>query len=160
MPRRTSATTKIGSWKTTPTATSSEQGERVVRACADLDVVVAGVVAGQEVKRGRERDHVTERDARREQHARRSRERGDRPAHPRLERGREEAPRLPEDHRQGERDGRGEAHLQRGGERLRDAEGHRLAVRVRQRFVEPVEQPPVEGVGDGERSGDRADANE
>src|SRR5262249_12521246 len=67
----------------------------------------------------------------------------------------EERPDLPEDDRQRDDQGGPEADPDRGRERLDRAERGRLLQVVRQRSVQPVEDPTVEDVRDDERGPDR-----
>jgi hypothetical protein len=67
--------------------------------------------------------------------------------------GGEEAPDLPEDDRQGDREAGVEADLQRRHEWFGDAEGHGLPPMRRQRLVEPVDQLVMKAVTDGEAAG-------
>ena len=77
-----------------------------------------------------------------------------------LEGGREEGPELPEDDRQREQQAGPQADHDRGRERLDRAEGRRLVEVVRERLVEPVEQPSMERVRDDEPCGEGADGDE
>ena len=67
MPSRTSASTKIGSSKTSAQPEEREGGERVVVARPDLSLVEVGVVVRQELAPRREHDPVGEGEARREE---------------------------------------------------------------------------------------------
>src|SRR4029453_13154782 len=72
-----------------------------------------------------------------------------------LERGREERPQLPEDDREREREPDPDADHHRGQEGLGHAERGWLEL-VRERPVQPVDDPDVEGEGDRE-AGDQRD---
>src|SRR3954468_21834699 len=77
-----------------------------------------------------------------------------------LEGGRQEGPELPEDDRQRQQEGGPEADPDRRREGLDRAEGHRLTEALRQGLVEPVEDLPVEGIGDDESDGDRGQGDD
>ena len=77
-----------------------------------------------------------------------------------LDGGREEAPQLPKDDRQRKREADGEAHLHRSEKGFRNAKRDRLLVLVRQRPVEPVDQPVVEYERDREADHERAEGDE
>jgi hypothetical protein len=118
-------------------------------------VVEAVVVVGEEVERLRQHEPVAEGDPRGEQHAREEDEERHDPLRALLERGREEAPELPEQDREGERDARHQADLERGQERLGDAEGDQLAAVGRQRPLEPADEVLVEDERHRRRDGER-----
>src|SRR5215210_8668246 len=136
-----------------------EQRERVIAARADLDVVAALVVVREEVHRRRQRDLVRERDADREEGGREDHEPADRALRVLVDRRGQKCPELPEDDRQREREAGIETHLERGRERLRDAEGDRVPAPGRERLVEPFDQLVMKAVGDREaaREGERDD---
>src|SRR5581483_494162 len=85
---------------------------------------------------------------------------GDRALDMALESRREVAPELPEDDWQREREPGDEAHLERGHERLGDAERDGVAVRQRQRRGQDVEHAAAERVGDAEARADRHQADD
>src|SRR5215210_101274 len=136
-----------------------EQRERVIAARADLDVVAALVVVREEVHRRRQRDLVRERDADREEGGREDHEPADRALRVLVDRRGQKCPELPEDDRQREREAGIETHLERGRERLRDAERDRVPAPRRERLVQPVDQLVVEAVGHRKatRQGERDD---
>jgi hypothetical protein len=72
-----------------------------------------------------------------------------------MNRGREEPPELPQDDRQREEKARPEAHRQRNGEGLGDAECDRLALAGWKRMVQPVEDVTVERERARERACDQ-----
>ena len=78
-----------------------------------------------------------------------------------LERGREERPDLPEDHRQREQEAGVEADPDRGEERLGDAERDQASRRSGgSGLLEPVDAAAVERVGDAEAGGERDQADD
>jgi len=77
-----------------------------------------------------------------------------------FDRGREKGPELPEDDRQRQEERCPEADPDRRRERLDRAERRRLPVALRQRLVQPVEDLPVEGVGDDEGDRDRREGDD
>src|SRR5438105_3253941 len=134
--------------------------ERVVRARLDEMGEVRVVVIRQPMDRAREQHEVAEREAGR---AERDGERGkpeDLPLRARLERGSEERPELPEDHRRRQDEARVQADGDGDGERLRDAGREQVAMSRRQRPVQPVEQTRVEREGHDRRHRDGADDDE
>ena len=134
--------------------------EPVVVTRAQLDVELLLVVVRQVVDGSGQRDEVAEDDAGGEECAREEHE----PAHAArlalVHRRREERPELPQDHRRREDERAEEADLHDGEERLGDAERRRPRHVLRQRPVQPVEEAPVEGVGDDEPDEQRAEADE
>jgi hypothetical protein len=77
-----------------------------------------------------------------------------------LDRGGKEAPELPQDDRQGEREAGHEADLHRGEKRLRNPEGNRIAAARGKGSVQPVQEMPVKDEGDCETDHERAERDE
>ena len=109
---------------------------------------------------GREDEPVREREATREQAARKCDEPGNDALRVLLERRSEEAPELVEDHGQGECEARVETDLDRDHERLGDPEGHGLALVLGQRLIQPVQEMRVEDERDREACCERDQADD
>ena len=133
--------------------------EAVVVARPDLNVVELAVVVRQEREAARQEDEVAEGRPHGEETRSEQDEDRDHPLRVLLERGSEKAPELVEHDRQRDGDARVEADLDRGEERLRDAERDERLV-VRERLREPAEDPLLKGERDRERDGDRAERDE
>src|SRR6187399_2384877 len=112
------------------------------------------VVVRQEVDRARQQDQVAERKAGETKRGRNGHEPERLAFKRRMNRRREEPPELPQGDRQREEEPRPQAHRQRNGEGLGDAECDRLALADRKRLVQPMENLTVER--ERERARERA----
>jgi hypothetical protein len=134
-------------------------GERVIVLCPHQDPVLLVVVGRQELQCCGQRHGLAERDAG-EQCCCKGNGPSDRALRTLVESGSEEAPELPENHRQRECNRGDEADLQRRDKGLCNTQGHRTAPLGSQRLVQPVEQASVERKRGNQRDPHRSDGDE